>query len=149
MHRVFLAHDHDRDGAVDSRELQSALFALGLQASPLSLLPLPWPPRPHPPLAVGLQADGRQARAIVRRFDFDASGALQLAEFRTLVAELRAFQASGGERAGGGPPAERRAGRDEVLAPYTESSSSRPAAPLPYSTALLHCPLSAAERAPC
>lgn len=68
--RVFLAFDRDRSGSIDRRELAAALDELGLAT------------------------DSRQAGDILSRYDTDNSGALELPEFRTLVGELRRFQAA-------------------------------------------------------
>ena len=47
--------------------------------------------------ALGINADGDAARAVMRRYD-DGSGSLRLPQFRKLVEELRQFQGGGQTR---------------------------------------------------
>lgn len=65
--RAAFAHfDNDSNGRISSRELRSALTRLGIEAS------------------------GDEAGAILRKFDADRSGALELDEFAALAERLRA-----------------------------------------------------------
>ena len=83
VHRTFLHHDADGNGRIDVAELSAALQSLGISAGIL------------------------QASRILKKYDVDASGGLELSEFRRLVAEVRAFHRSrGGGEAGVGLGAE-------------------------------------------
>ena len=72
LERVFSQFDYDLNGTLDARELRRALNALGLQTS------------------------SEQAASVLRKYDRDRSGAIDIGEFRALVAELRRFQSMGG-----------------------------------------------------
>ena len=65
---IFRRFDTNRDGAIDSSELKDALSALGMAA------------------------DSSQASQILNKYDMRGAGSLNLADFRALVTELRAFE---------------------------------------------------------
>ena len=68
MPDIFRRFDTNRDGAIDSSELKDALSALGMAA------------------------DSSQASQILNKYDMRGAGSLNLADFRALVTELRAFE---------------------------------------------------------
>ena len=67
VRRVFRMYDQSGDGSLRSANLQNALEALGLRTS------------------------SEQARAVLERYDADASGTIDLYEFETVAADLRRF----------------------------------------------------------
>ena len=69
---TFVRYDRDASSTIDAKELREALRTLGMAA------------------------DSHQAEQILGRYDEGGRGSLSLDEFRRLVAELRAFEASGG-----------------------------------------------------
>lgn len=71
--KQFARFDRNRDGAIDAAELRDALNALGLAT------------------------DSAQAADVLRQYDADRSGRLELAEFEKLVAELRRYQGVGAD----------------------------------------------------
>ena len=106
--RAAFAHfDKDSNGRVSSRELRSALTRLGIEAS------------------------SDEAGAILRKFDADGSGALELEEFAALAERVRAVA----------PAALGEVAREASAAPSTPPRSARPASaarrrPAPPSPAL-------------
>ena len=92
--RAAFAHfDKDSNGRVSSRELRSALTRLGIEAS------------------------SDEAGAILRKFDADGSGALELEEFAALAERVRAVA----------PAALGEVAREASAAPSTPPRSARPA----------------------
>ena len=92
--RAAFAHfDKDSNGRISSRELRSALTRLGIEAS------------------------SDEASAILRKFDADGSGALELEEFAALAERVRAVA----------PAALGEVAREASAAPSTPPRSARPA----------------------
>ena len=76
VEEAFTRYDGDRSGDIDVFELRGALQAMGLDT------------------------DTEEAATLLARFDTDRSGRLELKEFRTLVGELKQFQAAAAESRG-------------------------------------------------
>ena len=69
VHRIFVQYDHDGSNSIDNAELRNALSALGLTTS-----------------------GEKEVDQVMRRYDRDRSGVLEIGEFRELVFQLRRFQ---------------------------------------------------------
>ena len=78
IERIFRKYDDDNSNSIDVQELRRALNDLGLHA------------------------DESQTRDVMRKYDTNGDGDLQLSEFRLLVEELRRFGVGGGGGGGGG-----------------------------------------------
>ena len=72
IRRAFEALDRDHSGSLDSRELRSALRKLGLT-----------------------EVDADATKAIMRKYDTDKGGRIELVEFASLVHDIRRFQDPG------------------------------------------------------
>jgi Ca2+-binding EF-hand superfamily protein len=83
---VFERHDRNRNGYLEVRELRAALAALGVEAT------------------------APAAAAVLREFDDDLNGRLDLGEFHQLVWELRRAVGAIDRRAGGGSHLDRSGG---------------------------------------